>query len=61
MVIHALQNVGTRSGNVQLIIEDVLALIPYFESLLFSFCYRECNEVAHRLAKWVVSSFSDEV
>ena len=50
-----------RRGDIQAMLEDVSSLVPSFEKIIFSFCYRECNEIAHRLAKWATSSFSDEV
>ncbi|KAL2939333.1 hypothetical protein RDABS01_000165 [Bienertia sinuspersici] len=61
VVIQALQQHTMRGGPVQLMVEDSIALCKNFESVSFSFCLRECNQAAHRLAKWAVSSFCDEV
>lgn len=61
LIIKALQGASRRSGYVQLLVEDALAIASNFDQFRFEFCYRECNEVAHRLAKWAVSSFCDEV
>ena len=33
----------------------------YFSSLSFRLCYRDCNRVVHRLARWAVSRACDEV
>ncbi|KAL2941351.1 hypothetical protein RDABS01_029701 [Bienertia sinuspersici] len=61
VVIQALQRRAKRSGPVQLLVEDAIALSSHFDSLSFGFCFRDCNQAAHRLAKWATSSFCDEV
>ncbi|KAL2906316.1 putative 4-hydroxy-4-methyl-2-oxoglutarate aldolase [Bienertia sinuspersici] len=61
IIIRALQQKIRRSHYVQLIIEDVIHLSASIEEIVFTFAFHQCNEVAHRLAKWVVASFSDEL
>ncbi|KAL2936256.1 hypothetical protein RDABS01_006694, partial [Bienertia sinuspersici] len=61
VVIQAYQRRAKRSGPVQLLVEDAIALSSQFDSLSFGFCFRDCNQAAHRLAKWATSSFCDEV
>lgn len=61
VIIRALQQVSKRKGQVQLFIDDAIALYSCFDSISFMFCFRECNYAAHRLAKWAVNQFCDEV
>ncbi|KMS97072.1 hypothetical protein BVRB_7g179330 [Beta vulgaris subsp. vulgaris] len=61
VIINAINSRLQRRGDIQAMLEDVLNLVPSFETIKFSFCYRECNEIAHRLAKWATSNFCDEV
>ncbi|KAL2937155.1 Periplasmic nitrate reductase, partial [Bienertia sinuspersici] len=49
------------SSYVQANVEDALALVSSFNDVKFNFCLRGCNEVAHRMAKWAVTAYSDEV
>ncbi|XP_021839114.2 uncharacterized protein [Spinacia oleracea] len=60
-IIRALKGSQQRGSHVQLMVEDARSIMPSFDSISFSFCFRECDEVAHRLAKQAVSNFSDEV
>lgn len=61
VVIRALQGSGSRSGLTQLIVEDTLDLKSHFDSIVFRFCYRECNSVAHRLARWGITQVGEYV
>ncbi|KAL2921546.1 hypothetical protein RDABS01_013037 [Bienertia sinuspersici] len=60
-IIKALTCQANMSTYVQMMVEDMLADVSYLDCITFNFCFRECNEVAHRLAKWAVTSFCDEV
>lgn len=51
----------SHHGAVQLVIDDVLDLSLNFSACSFKFCFREMNEVAHRLAKLAVVSICNEV
>lgn len=44
-----------------MVIEDALALTRNFSAFNFMFCYREMNEVVHRLAKWAMVCECNEV
>ncbi|KAL2937746.1 1-deoxy-D-xylulose-5-phosphate synthase [Bienertia sinuspersici] len=61
VVIHALQLKERRNGHVQLLVDDAHSLYNLFEDFSFNFCFRDCNQVAHRLAKWAACSFTEEV
>lgn len=61
LVIKALQKKAQRNSYVQLAVDDALASCSLFDHVSFIFCYRECNEVAHRLARWAAVSFCDEL
>ncbi|KAL2921326.1 HTH-type transcriptional regulator RafR [Bienertia sinuspersici] len=50
-----------RSSYFQATVEDALALVSSFNDVKFNFCFRGCNEVAHRMAKWTVTTYSDKV
>lgn len=60
-VIHALQRKSNRSFHNQIIVDNILASVSAIDHLSFSFCYREANSVAHRLAKWALSSVCSNV
>ncbi|KAL2931806.1 hypothetical protein RDABS01_037216 [Bienertia sinuspersici] len=60
-IIKALQGQTQRSSYVQATVEDALALVSSFNDVKFNFCFRGCNEVAHRMAKWAVTAYSDKV
>lgn len=56
LVIEALN--GRRAGGLhsQTLINNIKSMLSFFTSISFSFCYRECNEVANRLARWATSN-----
>ena len=60
ILIDAMKEKGKRGFHLQTLIENCLSMAQSFFSVTFLFCFCECNEVAHRLAKWAVSSFCDE-
>lgn len=62
-LVPAINNLCQRRGNTNTIVEeDIRLLKSKFDSINFSFCFRECNEIAHKLdAKWTTSSFCDKV
>lgn len=60
-IIRAINNLCQRRGDIQLIVEDVKQSSVEFDNISFAFCFRECNEIAYRLAKWATSSYCDEV
>lgn len=45
----------------QIVVENVRAAASTVHQLSFSFCYREANNVAHRLDKWVSSNVCSNV
>ncbi|KAL2921592.1 Polyribonucleotide nucleotidyltransferase [Bienertia sinuspersici] len=61
VIVQALQYKLTRRSQVQICVEDILAFRPCFDNITFSFCFRECNSAAHRLVKWEISQYCDEV
>lgn len=60
-LIEALQVKMSRCFHTQTIVDNCRALSSCLSSLSFLFCYRDSNEVAHRLAKWAKSSACDKV
>ncbi|CAO2832302.1 unnamed protein product [Amaranthus hypochondriacus] len=61
LVVDALSGGGRRIGHVQTVIDNCLLHSSDFSLLSFSFCLRNCNGVAHRLAKWAACGLSDDV
>lgn len=57
----SLQRSISRGFHNQIIVDNIIADSIAFDSISFSFCFREANCVAHRLAKWALSSFSSSV
>ncbi|CAO2825137.1 unnamed protein product [Amaranthus hypochondriacus] len=60
-LIEALSGKCSRGFRIQTIIDNCRLLAINFSSISFSFCFRVCNGVAHRLAKWAMSSCCDKV
>lgn len=60
-VIKALQRRLNRSFHNQVIADNIVAASADIEHVSFSFCFREDNNVAHRLAKWASSSVCSSV
>lgn len=60
MVVEALSGTRMRSFHIQTIIDNCLSFQHEFMTVSFSFCYRDCNKAAHRLAHWAGSGISDE-
>lgn len=61
LVIDALNGVSSRGFHVPTIIDNCLSLCHAFNSLFFHFCFRDCNRVTHRLAKWADCRLYQEV
>lgn len=61
LIIQALHGSLLRGLHEQVILHNVISRVENFDSISFSFCYRECNEVANRLAHWASSSSCDNV
>lgn len=51
VVIDALNNKKVRSFHSQIMVDNIRSLLSSFQSISFSFCSRDCNSVAHRLAQ----------
>ncbi|CAO2822794.1 unnamed protein product [Amaranthus hypochondriacus] len=60
-IIAAVSRKKQGSFHVQVVVDNCILCSKSFQSCSFMFCFRECNSVAHRLARWVVASFCDEV
>lgn len=60
-LIDALQGKSKRSFHFQTIINNFWSLSSNFSSCAVLFCCRDCNGVAHYLAKWATSSCCDKV
>lgn len=60
-IIAAMNHNQNRIFHIQVRVDNCIYYTMFFRSCSFVFCYCECNNVAHRLARWVVSSPSDEV
>ncbi|CAO2819973.1 unnamed protein product [Amaranthus hypochondriacus] len=60
-LIEAFSGKLSRGFHIQTIIDNCWLLAIKFSSVSFSFCFRDCNGVAHRLAKWAMSSCCDKV
>ncbi|KAL2945267.1 Bifunctional purine biosynthesis protein PurH [Bienertia sinuspersici] len=60
-VISAINEQKSRGGYVQVIIDHIRNLARELDSIAFSFCYRQCYEIAHRIAKWAVTNSCNEV
>ena len=61
VIFDALNDIGSRGFHVQTIIDNCLSFCSHFRSLSFFFCFRDCNGIAHRLAKWAACGLSQEV
>lgn len=60
-VVKAFQRSITRNIYNQVLIDNTLNYVSNVDSLSFSFCYREANHAAHRLARWAASSVCSRV
>jgi ribonuclease HI len=60
-VVNALQKKLTRSLHNQVLVDNTFYMLSNVHSHSFSFCYREANQVAHRLARWATSSVCSRV
>lgn len=60
-IVRALEGELQRRGDIQLYIDDVISLCSSFNWCKFNFCYRNCNEAAHRIAKWALASDCERV
>lgn len=60
-IINSINGKGHHTCLVQTLIDNCVSLRPHFESISFVFCYRECNGVANRLARWAARGICDEV
>lgn len=61
MIINALNGLGSRSFHIQTIIDNCRSLFPSFITVSCHFCFRECNQAAHRIAKWASGGLCQEV
>ncbi|CAO2827560.1 unnamed protein product [Amaranthus hypochondriacus] len=61
LVVDALSGIGRRIGHVQTVLDNCLLYGSDFSLLSFSFCFRDVNGVAHRLAKWAACGLSDDI
>ncbi|CAO2816320.1 unnamed protein product [Amaranthus hypochondriacus] len=50
-----------RAFHIQTIVDNCLSFRQNFDSISFVFCFRECNQVARRLAQWARRGVSDEI
>lgn len=55
-VVLALQGKLLRGFHNQIMVENIRAAAVNAHQISFNFCFREANNVAHRLAKWASSS-----
>lgn len=55
-VVNALNGKLMRVIHTQVLVNNIKAAVSDLPSLSFSFCFREANYVAHRLAKWALAS-----
>lgn len=60
-VTKALKQQIHRSFHNQILVDNILASTAELDNVSFSFCFREANSVAHRLAKWASSGFCSSV
>lgn len=51
----------SRHGSAQIFIVDALFFSCDFDLVDFMFCFKKCNQVVHRLAKWAVVCDSNKV
>lgn len=58
-IIDAMNRKCNRGFHIHSIIDNNISLGQVFSAISFMFCFRECNEVAHRLARWAISGISD--
>lgn len=61
LVVEALNGVRFRGLHAQTLVQNIRSRMGGFVSFSFCFCYRECNEIAHRLAQWASRSSCDNV
>ena len=61
LVIKALNGRGQRVFHDQTVLENCRSLCHEFLSLSLFFCFRNCNGVAHSLARWAACGLCDEV
>lgn len=61
MVVRSLQRETKRHDSVHAMIDDTIAFSTPFNCVDFLFCFRKCNQVVHKLAKWVVVCKCNEV
>lgn len=55
-IIGAMSRKKHRSFHVQVVVDNCILSCNSFQSCVFMFFFRECNSVAHGLARWVVAS-----
>lgn len=60
-VVKAIQGKLKRGFHNQILVENVRAAASGIPQVFFDFCYREANNVAHRLAKWASTSICSNV
>lgn len=61
IIVHALQHKLSRGFHDQVVVDNILEAAKDIHSISFSFCFREANKVAHRLAKWASSCICSNV
>lgn len=60
-IIEAVSGRRRHSFHVQTRVNNCIQFSRAFSSCNFFFCFRECNSVAHRIARWALLTLSDEM
>lgn len=60
-VVKALQHNLPRGLHNQVLFNNIFDILSDVNSYSFSFCFREANNVAHRLARWAMASVCSRV
>lgn len=61
VVVNALHGKISRGTHAQVIVNNIINASARIPHISFSFCFREADAVAHRLAKWASSSICSSV
>lgn len=60
-IVKALQGSLLRGLHSQVLVDNILTTVSKIDQISFQFCFREVNNVAHRLAKWALGGYCSNV